>query len=165
MIELIPHTRSAERATVTDLVALSQMRPRKRRIRKMTTIVTIIPIIPVGPRISCRSFLRESQRTAAARCRASPSWSIVATQHSIPTRRDSLSGNGMTLSIALKAQKWSCDMVPSCEPCPMRRTDLRDSRRAGSSCLPGSFIARFIGSVEAAWASGHPRRTDGGRCA
>ena len=33
----------------------------------MTTIVTISPIIPVGPRISSRSFPRESQRTAAAR--------------------------------------------------------------------------------------------------
>jgi hypothetical protein len=33
----------------------------------MTTIVTISPIIPVGPRISSRSFPRESQRTAVAR--------------------------------------------------------------------------------------------------
>lgn len=40
----------------------------------MTTIVTIIPIIPVGPRISSRSFPRESQRTAAARSALSPSW-------------------------------------------------------------------------------------------
>jgi len=40
----------------------------------MTTIVTISPIIPVGPRISCRSFPRESQRTAAARSALSPPW-------------------------------------------------------------------------------------------
>jgi len=49
----------------------------------MTTIVTIIPIIPVGPRISGRSFLRESQRTAAARSALSPSWVGGRPQHSI----------------------------------------------------------------------------------
>lgn len=71
---LIAQTRSAEGATAPDLVVLSQMRPRKRRIRKMITIVTINPIIPVGPRISSRSFPRELQRTAAARPALSPSW-------------------------------------------------------------------------------------------
>ncbi len=65
------------------LAALSQMRPRTRRIRKMTTIVTIIPIIPVGPRISSRSFPRESQRSAAARSGFRRVRSVVATQHSI----------------------------------------------------------------------------------
>ena len=40
----------------------------------MTTIVTISPIIPVGPRISSRSFPRESQQTGAARSALSPSW-------------------------------------------------------------------------------------------
>jgi hypothetical protein len=54
----------------------------------MTTIVTIIPIIPVGPRISSRSFPRESQRTAAARSAFSPSW--VGGRHAAQysTRRD-----------------------------------------------------------------------------
>jgi hypothetical protein len=54
----------------------------------MTTIVTIIPIIPVGPRISSRSFPRESQRTAAARSALSPSW--VGGRHAAQysTRRD-----------------------------------------------------------------------------
>jgi len=54
----------------------------------MTAIVTIIPIIPVGPRISSRSFPRESQRTAAARSALSPSWvgDCHAAQYS--TRRD-----------------------------------------------------------------------------
>jgi len=53
----------------------------------MTTIVTIIPIIPVGPRISSRSFPRESQRTAA-RSALSPSW--VGGRHAAQysTRRD-----------------------------------------------------------------------------
>lgn len=45
----------------------------------MTTIVMINPTIPVGPRISSRSFPRESQRTAAARSALSSSESVVAT--------------------------------------------------------------------------------------
>ena len=48
----------------------------------MTTIVTSIPMIPVGPRISSRSFPRESQRTATAQSGLSPG-SLVATQHNI----------------------------------------------------------------------------------
>jgi hypothetical protein len=52
----------------------------------MTTIVTINPIIPVGPRISSRSFPRESQRPAATRSALSPSWvgGRHAAQYSTP---------------------------------------------------------------------------------